>query len=76
MMAWRREPYPYSHSVEKTRKEHKCERCGGIISKGKRANYKNLFTGKRGYVHESRLTCSEITEHRLARVTEEPKWYK
>lgn len=47
----RKEPFPYSHFVKKTRKNHKCEKCGQIISKGSMAQYKNLFTGCRGYIH-------------------------
>lgn len=47
----RKERYPYSHHIEKTRKDHMCERCYKIIPKGSQANYKNLFTGKRGYIH-------------------------
>jgi len=47
----RKEPFPYSHFINKTRKDHKCEKCGDVILKGSRAQYKNLFTGKRGYIH-------------------------
>ncbi len=47
----RTEPYPYSHYVNKTRKDHKCEICWDIIPRGSKARYKNLFTGKRGYIH-------------------------
>ena len=50
----RKEPFPYSHYIKKTRKEHRCELCGGIIISGSQARYKNLFTGKRGYIHPDR----------------------
>jgi len=39
------------HFVNKTRKDHKCINCSHIIKKGSNAFYKNLFTGKRGYMH-------------------------
>jgi len=54
----RKEKYPYSHHISKTRKEHRCNGCGGIIPKGSRARYKNLFTGKRGYAHEFYPNCT------------------
>jgi len=47
----RKERYPYSHHVNKTRKEHKCVACGKIIPKGSTARYKNGFDGKRMYIH-------------------------
>ena len=47
----RKEPYPYSHWVEKTRKEHKCGLCGEMIPKGSKARYKNMFDGTREYIH-------------------------
>ena len=47
------------YTVNKTRKDHICERCGEIISKGERAEYRNLFTGKRGYYHGSIHICTE-----------------
>jgi predicted metal-binding protein len=47
----RTEPFPYSHFVDRTRKEHKCELCGYPIVRGAKARYKNLLTGKRGYIH-------------------------
>jgi hypothetical protein len=50
----RKEKFPYSHSVHKTRTPHKCEMCGEIIPVGSMASYKNHFTGKRGYIHEPR----------------------
>ena len=49
----RKELFLYSHSVLRTRKGHKCEGCGKIIPKGSPANYNNLFTGRRGYLHIS-----------------------
>ena len=39
------------HYVTKTRKDHLCIRCNGIIPRGSFVRYKNLFTGKRGYSH-------------------------
>jgi hypothetical protein len=48
----RKEPYPYSHRVENTRKDHLCQLCGEWILKGSRARYKNLFTGRRAYIHD------------------------
>ena len=39
------------HYVTRTRKDHPCIRCGGIIPRGSFVRYKNLFTGKRGYMH-------------------------
>jgi len=43
----------YPHYVTRTRTDHKCENCGGIIPKGSRwVRYKNLFTGKRSYFHD------------------------
>jgi len=47
----RKEPFPYSHYVMKTRKEHRCELCRKMIPKGVQARYKNLFTGEKGYIH-------------------------
>jgi len=62
----RKEPFPYSHHVKKTRKDHKCEACGGVIPTGSRADYKNLFTGKRGYRHYLMRDCAPfLEEHRL-----------
>jgi len=58
----RKEPFPYSHSVARTRCEHKCERCGQVISIGSRARYKNLFTGRRGHIHELPTSCSIKTD--------------
>lgn len=55
----RKEKFPYSHSVDKTRKEHKCGLCGGIIEVGEHARYKNLLTGGRGYVHGNFPYCYE-----------------
>lgn len=49
MSAWKRGT---KHFVGKTRTEHKCENCSGIIPKGSQAWYRNLFTGKRGYEHK------------------------
>jgi len=39
------------HTVERTRKTHKCERCGQIIPVGSKASFRNAFTGKRCYAH-------------------------
>jgi len=50
----RKERFPH---YCKTRKEHKCERCGNIIPRGVRVRYRNLFTGKRGYYH---LICPGV----------------
>lgn len=64
-----KEPYPYSHHVSKTRKDHKCAYCSEIISKGSKANYKNLFTGKRGYIHFPE--CPRDVEYRLVQLIKE-----
>lgn len=47
----RKEPFPYSHYIKKTRKYHICRLCKEIIVKGSSARYKNLFTGKKAYIH-------------------------
>lgn len=39
------------HVVFKTRTEHKCEACYGVIPIGSTASYRNAFTGKRVYKH-------------------------
>ena len=46
----RKEPYPYSHWIKKTRKEHKCDICGLVIPVGVEARYKNGLAGKQ-YIH-------------------------
>ena len=60
----RKEAFPYSHSVGKTWKDHICHGCGEVIPKGSRASYKNLFTGRRGYIHEPRSICSKNIERK------------
>ena len=57
----RTEPFPYSHYVMKTRKDHKCEMCRKLIRKGVQARWKSLFTGKRGYIH-SVPTCEQAAK--------------
>lgn len=43
--------YDNSYSIHKTRKDHKCYNCGGIIPKGDRARYTNQFDGTKNYYH-------------------------
>jgi hypothetical protein len=60
----RTEEYP--HWIRKTRKEHECGRCGGIILKGSAVRYRNEFTGKRTYYHIPDSLCDPyIEKHRL-----------
>jgi hypothetical protein len=40
-----------AHPIKKTRKDHECGICGGIIKKGSRAEYENTWIGKRRYLH-------------------------
>jgi hypothetical protein len=53
----RKEKFPYSHFVDKTRKEHECGLCWDVIRIGEHARYKNLSTGERGYVHGNWPYC-------------------
>lgn len=58
---WRKEKFPYSHFVDKTRTNHGCAICKLWIPAGAAARYKNLFTGKRGYIH-NRPDCNFFKE--------------
>jgi len=48
-------------SVMKTRKDHKCNRCHSIISKGSRAKTRSEFDGTTSYYH---LEDCDYTGHR------------
>lgn len=64
----RTEQHP--HYVSKTRKDHKCEMCGGIIPAGtKDVRYKNLFTGKRAYYHpDYKKDCEPLINAKIQAV--------
>ena len=52
------------HFVMKTKKPHKCIRCGGEIPVGSKAEYFNSFTGDRDYVHFTHPECEHEFEKR------------
>lgn len=56
--------------VMKTRKEHKCWRCGVIIPAGSYANFYNTFTGKREYFHANDKDCAPGLEAERKRMRE------
>ena len=55
------------HTVKKTRTEHICENCKGVILKGNKALYRNAFTGKRAYQHYLNRDCRAVINKNIAK---------